>query len=276
MATITFHKMHGLGNDFVIFHNQENVPLTPPFLQHVACRKTGVGCDQVIVVNDASYHVNYDVDMRIFNADGGEVGACGNATRCVAKLINKDNLKINTYDDLLICHVNNDNAVSVQLRPPFLRANGIPYNGADASKVDLPVVRDMVGDVTGFCVNVGNPHVVFVVGDVDAIDLEKIGPLIEDDPLFPERVNVEFIQILDDDHIKMRVWERGSGITQACGTGACAVQVAAFEQGLVGRHSRVEMPGGDLMISYGGRDYEGGVIHMRGEAAYVYEGKIEV
>jgi diaminopimelate epimerase len=259
-----FHKMHGLGNDFVIIDARETpVEMTAARAHAIADRKTGIGFDQLILLQRSDIA---DVKMRIFNADGGEVEACGNASRCVAVLLEKP-ARIETSGGILET-APQDAAATVTLNPPAFDWELIPL-AMPMDTRDMPVGWE--GLERPSAVNVGNPHVIFFVPDSDAIDLERLGPIIENDPLFPERVNVNVSTVLAQNHLKLRVWERGVGLTRACGTGACATAVAAIRAGRVSSPVKVSLPGGDLTIGWA----EGGPIEMQGPATYVYSGETD-
>lgn len=259
-----FHKMHGLGNDFVIIDARENaVKMTAARAHAIADRKTGIGFDQLILLEPSSVA---DVKMRIFNADGSEVEACGNATRCVAVLLEKP-ARVETMAGILETLPQQGSAV-VTLNPPALDWELIPL-AMPMDTLDMPVGWEALERPAA--VNVGNPHVIFFVPDCDAVDLEQLGPVIEHDPLFPERINVNVASIVDRSHIRLRVWERGVGLTRACGTGACATAVAAIRKGLVASPVKVSLPGGDLVIAW----QPDGPIEMTGPATYVYSGQAD-
>ena len=256
-----FHKMHGLGNDFVIFDAREDaVAIDAARARAIADRRTGVGCDQVILLEPSDVA---DVRMRIWNADGGEVEACGNAARCVALL---GPATIETLGGVLTAKANGA-AATIDMGSPRFGWEDIPL--AYAMDTDaMPVGWEDLQEP--FAVNVGNPHVVFFVGDADTVDLARLGPLIEHDALFPERVNVN-IASFEGDAIKLRVWERGAGLTQACGTGACASAVAAIRQRLVTSPVEVRLPGGALSIDWA----PGETIRMSGPATHVFTGELD-
>jgi diaminopimelate epimerase len=259
-----FHKMHGLGNDFAVI-DARAVPVAMPLARAraIADRHTGIGCDQLIVLEPSAVA---DVKMRIFNADGGEVEACGNATRCVALLLDKPAV-IETQAGLLHTQPG-DARATVQMTEPLFDWAHIPL-AMPMDTADMPVAWEPLARPVA--VNVGNPHVIFFVSDAAAIDLERLGPEIEHDPLFPNRVNVNVAQVVAANHIKLRVWERGVGITRACGTGACATAVAAIRKGLVASPVRVSLDGGDLEIAW--RDGE--TIQMSGPATHVFTGSAD-
>jgi len=249
MAAGQFHKMHGLGNDFVVIDARTApVAMPPARAKAIADRKTGIGCDQLIVLEPSE---TADYKMRIFNADGGEVEACGNATRAVTMLVGGTS-SIETLGGVL-------NGA------PKFEWEAIPLAyPADTSA--LPVGWDELD--SPFAVNVGNPHMVFFVDDANAVDLERLGPLIEHDVLFPERINVNIATVNGPNSIALRVWERGVGITRACGTGACATAVAAIAKKLVASPVTVSLTGGDLEIAW----ERGGGIVMTGGATHVFTG----
>jgi diaminopimelate epimerase len=256
--------MHGLGNDFVVLDAREApVEIEEARARAIADRKTGVGCDQIIVIepSDAA-----DVRMRIWNADGGEVEACGNAARCVAMLVGGES-SIETRGGIIRGRADGD-GVSVDMGRPRFEWDEIPL----AYPIDtgaMPVGWEELQSPSA--VNVGNPHVVFFVDDANAVDLDRLGPLIENDPLFPERVNVN-VASLEGGAVRLRVWERGAGLTQACGTGACATAVAAIRRKLVQSPVEVRLPGGSLTIAWAA----GGTIGMSGPATLVFTGEIDL
>lgn len=259
-----FHKMHGLGNDFVVIDAREApVEMTTARAHAIADRRTGIGFDQLILLEASSVG---DVKMRIFNADGGEVEACGNATRCIARLLGKP-ADIETLGGLLHTEPG-DIGSKVTLPPPAsdweLITLAMPMDTRD-----MPVSWEDLARPAA--VNVGNPHVIFFVPDSGAVDLETLGPVIEHDPLFPERINVNVASVAGKDHLRLRVWERGVGETRACGTGACATAVAAIRAGKVQSPVRVSLTGGDLEIGW----VEGGPIEMTGPATHVFEGEAD-
>lgn len=246
----SFVKMHGLGNDFVILDGRHTpLDLTPPQIQAVADRRHGIGCDQLIIIDPPTDGA--DARMRIFNADGSEVGACGNASRCVVWLLSQ-----NSPDERVtllskggrLQGWRDGSQVSVTMGRPRLDWQEIPLSMAcDTLHVRLNYhpLSDPVA------VSMGNPHAVFFVPDAEAVKLSVLGPGLENHALFPERCNIEVAQILGPDRIRMRVWERGAGITPACGTGACATVVAAIRRGLIPQQqATVVLDGGELMIRW--------------------------
>jgi diaminopimelate epimerase len=257
-----FEKMHGLGNDFVIFDAREApLEMDGARARALADRRTGIGCDQLIVLepSDAA-----DVMMRIWNSDGGEVEACGNASRAVALLIGGE-CAIETRSGVVRGSSDGAEAV-IDMGAPRFGWDEVPL-AYPLDTSDLPVAWE---ELRGpFAVNVGNPHVVFFVEEARSVDLARLGPVIENDPLFPERVNVN-VASRDGDAIRLRVWERGAGLTQACGTGACATAVAAVRRRIATSPVEVRLPGGALSIEWA----PGGTIRMRGPAAHVFTGEV--
>lgn len=259
-----FLKMHGLGNDFVIVDARSRpVAMTPARAHAIADRRHGIGCDQLILLEPSAVA---DVKMRIFNADGSEAEACGNATRCVATLFDGP-AQIETLGGLLQVSAA-DGEAEVALAEPLFDWEHIPL-ALPMDTADMPVGWGALERPAA--VNVGNPHVVFFVPDADAVDLAALGPTIETDPLFPARVNVNVASVTGPASLKLRVWERGVGLTQACGTGACATAVAAIRAGRVTSPVAVDLPGGRLTIAW----TEGGPIMMAGPATHVFTGETD-
>lgn len=259
-----FHKMHGLGNDFVVIDAREApVEMTAARAHAIGDRHTGIGFDQLILLEPSKVA---DVKMRIFNADGSEVEACGNATRCIALLMDGP-ADIETMGGTLHTEPG-DASATVTLEQPAFDWELIPL-AMPMDTREMPVGWEALERPAA--VNVGNPHVIFFVPDCDAIELERLGPIIEHDPLFPERINVNAATVVSREHIRLRVWERGVGLTRACGTGACATAVAAIRAGRVQSPVRVSLPGGDLMIEWA----EGQPIRMTGPATHVFTGEAD-
>jgi diaminopimelate epimerase len=259
-----FHKMHGLGNDFVVIDARaQDVAMTPARARAIADRQTGIGCDQLILLEPSG---SADLKMRIFNADGGEVEQCGNALRCVAQLTGAR--RIDTAGGFIKAEPG-DTGITIDMGAPRFSWDEIPLAYA-LDTAALPIGWD--GLEQGAAVNVGNPHVVFFVPTLDAVDLEALGPAIEHDALFPERVNVNIAEITSPSTLKLRVWERGAGLTRACGTGACATAVAAIRRGLVASPVTVSLPGGDLSVDWA----PGASIRMTGPATPVFAGEAEL
>ena len=263
---VSFIKMHGLGNDFVVLDARvDPLPgaVTPAVARALADRHTGIGCDQLIVLEPSDLA---DFKMRIFNHDGGEVEACGNATRCVGMLAGGA-ARIATAAGVLETQAS-DGGIAVDMGAPRLEWQQIPLAWA-MDTLDMPLGWDTLERPCA--VNVGNPHAVFFVDDCDAVPLESLGPVIEHDSVFPERVNVNVATVTDRRTIRLRVWERGVGLTRACGTGACATAVAAMRRGLVERAVTVHLPGGALAISWG----EDGRVTITGPATTSFTGSFQ-
>jgi len=265
----SFVKMHGLGNDFVVVDaRREPFVLDQAAARAVADRRTGVGCDQLIVLEPPANGAA-DVFMRIRNADGGEVEACGNASRCVAALImeetGRDRCTVETQAGLLRAAALRTGEIAVDMGELRTAWRDIPLaRQMDTLHLDLACgpLRDPVA------VNIGNPHAVFFVADVAAIDLATLGPQLEHDPLFPERANIGVAQLVGPDRLRVRVWERGVGLTRACGTGACAAAAAAHRRGLTGRKVEVRLDGGPLAVEW----REDGHMVMTGPVATSFTG----
>ena len=275
-VSIPFRKMNGLGNDFVVLDGRGRaLGLGPDAVRAIADREEGIGCDQIIALEKSH---NADVFMRIWNADGGEVGACGNAARCVAALVAAErgapNVSIETESGVLGSTVNADSSVTIDMGAPRFAWDQIPLSEPfhDTRRIELQIGPiDAPALHTPSVVNVGNPHCLFFVDDVEAHDLGRFGPMLEHHPLFPERANISLVQVLGPDAIKVRTWERGAGLTRACGTAACAAAVAAARRELTGRKVKVSLPGGDLSIEWRKSD---GHIVMTGPYALDYEGTL--
>lgn len=266
---VDFTKMHGLGNDFIIVDNRhQNATLDSTLIQRLSARKTGIGCDQFIVLQPAK-KAGADVFMHIYNADGSEVGACGNATRCVANILmeanKKDTVTIATDAGILKAIAAGRSRVTVDMGKPRLEWQDIPLAHAHDT-LTLPLRSGPLNFPVG--VSMGNPHAVFFVDDVDVIALENYGPDLEHDSLFPERANIGIAQIVDRSNVKLRVWERGVGETEACGTGACAAAVAAMRRGLTEQEVDVHLRGGTLHILWD----KSGHVWMTGDVATSFTG----
>jgi diaminopimelate epimerase len=259
-----FLKMHGLGNDFAIFDAREApLEMDEGRARALADRRTGIGCDQLILLEPSEAA---DVRMRIWNSDGGEVEACGNAARCVAALVGGD-CTIETAGGLISGSAA-EGAARIDMGFPRFGWEEIPLAYPMDTKA-MPVGWEDLSQP--FAVNVGNPHVVFFVEDPDAVALERLGPLIEQDPLFSDRVNVNVAGI-EGGAIRLRVWERGAGLTLACGTGACATAVAAISRKLVASPVEVRLPGGSLTVAWA----PGESIRMSGPAAHSFSGEVDL
>ena len=276
---IEFTKYHGLGNDFILIDNRHSSePVVTPEQAVVLCdRHFGIGADGVIFALPGQNGTDYT--MRIFNSDGSEPEMCGNGIRCLAKFIAdlegseaKTLYRIHTAAGVISPELRSDGQVKVDMGFPRLLAAEIPTTLAppDAKVIDVAIeVADKSWSVT--CVSMGNPHCITFVDDVSAIDLETVGPQFEHHPAFPQRTNTEFIQVIRSDYVKMRVWERGAGVTLACGTGACATVVAGVLTGKCDRTTAVELPGGVLQIEW---SEVSGRIYMTGPAQRVFTGLI--
>ena len=258
-----FHKMHGLGNDFVIIDAREQAfDVTPALARAVANRRTGVGCDQLILLEPSD---RADLRMRIWNADGGEVESCGNATRCVIQLTSAKSID---SDGGLLEGEQLGAEVEVSLGEPRFEWDQVPL----AYPMDTsarPMAWESLENPQAL--SVGNPHVVFFVDDLDAAPIEELGPRIENDAAFPERINVNVAQV-EADGIGLKTWERGAGLTLACGTGACATAVAAIKSKRATSPVKISMPGGSLTIAWS----PGEPIRMRGGATHVFEGELDL
>ncbi|EGQ7678765.1 diaminopimelate epimerase [Vibrio parahaemolyticus] len=270
-----FSKMHGLGNDFMVVDCiTQNVFFSQDLIRRLAARHTGVGFDQLLVV-EAPYDPETDFHYRIFNADGSEVEQCGNGARCFARFVrlkgltNKYSISVSTKKGKMILDVEDDGEVTVNMGVPEFEPNKIPFKAKQKEKTYIM----RAGDKTLFCgaVSMGNPHVVTVVDDVDTADVDTLGPLLESHERFPERVNAGFMQVVSRDHIRLRVYERGAGETQACGSGACGAVAVGILQGLLDESVKVSLPGGELHISWQG---PGKPLFMTGPATHVFDGQL--
>ena len=270
-----FVKMHGLGNDFAVFDARRHaLALDAKLARSLADRRSGIGCDQVIVLEPAKNGA--DIFMRIFNADGGEVENCGNAARCAAIFMKQAtgiaDIRLETLGGLLSCVQRDDATVTVDMGEPGLGWRDIPLAQAmDTNRFSLEFVGDL--GLEAAAVSVGNPHCVLFFDSAEDAPVAELGPRFEHHPLFPSRTNVEFVSVEDRTHLRMRVWERGVGITRACGTGACASAVAAYRRGLVERKIDVLLDGGTLEIEW--RESDGHVL-MTGPATLSYRGEIDL
>lgn len=260
-----FYKMQGLGNDFVVFDARaEAIALGEGRARALADRRNGIGCDQIILIGPSDIA---DVRMRIWNADGSEVSACGNATRCVPVLVGGD-CSVETAAGILIASLAGDGA-RVDMGEPRFGWEDIPL-GYAMDTTALPVAWGELEHPAA--ASMGNPHLVFFVDDVDAVPLDQLGPEIEHDPLFPERINVNIATVLSRSHVRMRTWERGAGLTLACGTGACAVFACGRRAGLFDTEVKIDLPGGTLMLA----ENDDGHIMMSGPATHVFTGEIDL
>jgi len=274
---LRFTKMHGLGNDFVMIDGvSQKFSVSSEKIRKLADRNFGVGCDQVLIVEPPT-QPQADFRYRIFNADGDEVENCGNGARCFAifvrkrGLCSKNEIVAETLAGNLVLKVNGDESVTVDMGPPELNPEGIPFTASERALTYTISVNDDPIEISA--VSMGNPHSVCFVDDVDAYPVELIGAAIERHPKFPEKVNAGFIEVVTPTLAKLRVFERGVGETLACGTGACAAMVAAHLRGKLESVSTIRLPGGDLNIEWRG---EGHPVLMTGPATTVFSGQIKI
>ncbi|HEX7327974.1 MAG TPA: diaminopimelate epimerase [Casimicrobiaceae bacterium] len=273
MSALTFTKMEGLGNDFVVV-DATKTPFTldAAAIRRLADRRFGVGCDQVLVVEPA--REGADFRYRIFNADGGEVEQCGNGARCFVVFVRelglttKREIRVETAGGLIVPRLEDDGEVTVDMGVPRFAPQDVPFVGGTGGVSEPLAVDEAVLDVS--VLSMGNPHAVQVVDDVDAAPVATQGPAIEHHPRFPRRVNAGFMQIVDRANIRLRVWERGAGETLACGTGACAAVVAGIRRRLLDAQVRVATRGGDLVVGWQG---DASAVTMKGPARIVFEGQ---
>ncbi|MFZ4540920.1 MAG: diaminopimelate epimerase [Rickettsiales bacterium] len=277
MTTKTpFLKMHGTGNDFVLLDARKHpVTLTGLDVKRLADRHFGIGCDQFLVLKPSK---NAPAFMQIFNADGSEISTCGNATRCVADFLMREagttEATIDTGAGVRTGKRASNGDVQVNMGGPRVNWQEIPL-AESRNTLHLGLEQGLLVDPAA--INMGNPHAIFFVRDLAHIKMAEWGAKLEHHPLFPERVNVSAVQVIDESHITMQVWERGTGITLACGTGACAAVVAGVRRGLVNAKCEVKLPGGSLMVEWLKADANtGGDVLMSGPVAYVFEGTIEI
>ncbi|MBI5450262.1 MAG: diaminopimelate epimerase [Gammaproteobacteria bacterium] len=274
---LRFTKMHGLGNDFVVIDGiHQSVALTAEQIRFIAHRHFGIGCDQVLVV-ERPRDPRADFLYRIYNSDGSEVSQCGNGARCFARFVHdqgltgKDDIVVETHAGLIRPQLQSGGLVTVDLGVPQLEPAQIPI---DTPRRQPTYTLQLDGATVSFsAVSLGNPHAVLRVGDVTRAPVATLGPQLESHPFFPQRVNVGFMEVVDRQHIRLRVFERGSGETMACGSGACAAVVAGRLQGVLDRRVAVELSGGSLFIDWQG---EGEPVLMTGPATTVYNGEIEL
>jgi len=274
---IRFSKMHGLGNDFVVIDaiNQQ-LDLTAAQIRFLADRHFGVGCDQLLLV-ERPVNANADFEYRIFNADGGEVSQCGNGARCFARFVRdkklsaKDEIVVDTNAGQLVLYFASAEAITVNMGIPRHQPMQIPVLMPEESSLYHVGLGEKTIDFAA--VSMGNPHAVITVDNVELAPVDTVGWQLEQHPVFPERANIGFMQIVDRNHIRLRVYERGAAETLACGSGACAAVVAGIEQGLLEHSVTVSLPGGELQINWQGR---GQPVNMTGPAVLVYEGQIRL
>ncbi len=269
--------MHGLGNDFVVIDAiNQSVNLSPEQVRLVADRHRGIGCDQLLLV-EVSNSPNVDFRYRIFNADGGEVEQCGNGARCFVRFVvekgltQKTQICVETASGIIQLQLEADGQVTVDMGAPHFAPASLPFDKKVESDRYLITVNDT--DVEIGAVSMGNPHAVVLVDDVSIAPVVRLGSIIESHALFPQRVNVGFMQIVSRSHVRLRVFERGAGETQACGTGACAAMAVARRWGMVDDAVSVELPGGRLLIHWPGGETP---LLMTGPAQTVFTGTIEI
>lgn len=272
-----FTKMHGLGNDFVVIDGvRQHINLTTNAIKHIADRNLGIGCDQILLVEPPS-DKTVDFNYRIFNCDGSEVDQCGNGARCIGRYIadqqlsGKKTILLQTKNRIMEVSATSKNQVTVNMGPPIFTPDDIPFKVVQQEK--LYPLKVGTHDINIAALSLGNPHAVIQVDDTDTALVKDIGPLVQEHSQFPESVNVGFMQIIDRQNIRLRVYERGVGETQACGSGACAAAVAAIQQNLVDTKVKLELLGGSLSVEWQG---ETTPILMTGPAETVFHGKIKL
>lgn len=270
-----FSKMHGLGNDFMVVDAvTQNVYFSPELICRLSDRHKGIGFDQLLVV-EAPYDPDLDFHYRIFNADGNEVAQCGNGARCFArfvrlkKLTNKRDIKVSTQSGRLTLSVAENEDVCVNMGVPEFEPNKVPFKAQKAEKTYI--IRTQQQTILCGAVSIGNPHCVLQVENIDTAEVALLGAMLEKHERFPERTNIGFMQVIDHEHIRLRVHERGVGETQACGSGACAAVAIGIQQGLLKKNVRVDLPGGMLKIRWNGLGYP---LFITGPATHVYDGVI--
>lgn len=272
--------MHGLGNDFVVIDAiSQTINLNTEQIKFIADRHFGIGCDQLLLVEKAQ-QADVDFRYRIFNSDGGEVEQCGNGARCFARFVrdkgltDKNKIRVETQSGIIELHIDGKENITVDMGAPDFSPLALPMNVAalnqpDTSKYSLSVNQDTV---EFGAVSMGNPHIVLLVDDVDLAEVEKVGTVLESHTIFPQRVNVGFMQLVDRQNIRLRVFERGVGETKACGTGACAAVVVAQQWGLLDSDVQVQLPGGQLQIQH----QENMNVLLIGDAVLVFDGQISL
>lgn len=274
---LSFSKMHGLGNDFVVIDAiNQSISLDSEMVRHLADRHRGIGCDQILIV-EAARSPDSDFFYRIFNADGGEVAQCGNGARCFARyvrdkgLTDQDTIRVETISGFMTLQIESDDQITVNMGIPHLEPEDIPLhrdNRADSYEINIDGQAIKFG-----AVSLGNPHAVIRVEDIHTAPVSTLGPILESHGDFPERANIGFVQVSDPSQLILRVYERGSGETEACGSGACAAMIIARQQGWVDDSVTVKLRGGILRISWKG---EGEPVWMTGPATHVFDGEIKL
>lgn len=277
--------MHGLGNDFVVIDAiSQDINLTPEQVRFIADRRFGVGCDQVLLVESPEHSKSRTVDFkyRIFNADGGEVEQCGNGARCFArfvrekKLTSKSSLVVETCSGIIHLLVDEQEMVTIDMGEPVFEPQQLPFlpsvgDSQQDNRYTLTIDRTTGQETVEFsAVSMGNPHITLKVDDLDSYPVQEVGQILESHPSFPNRINVGFMQIINKQQIRLRVYERGSGETLACGTGACAAVANAITHNWLAAEVEVKLPAGSLRIQW----QQGGTLMMTGPASFVYEGQI--
>ncbi|KZN57668.1 diaminopimelate epimerase [Pseudoalteromonas luteoviolacea] len=274
---VNFSKMHGLGNDFVVIDNvTQNVFLSRDQIRKLADRHFGIGFDQLLLV-EPPYSPDLDFHYRIFNSDGTEVEQCGNGARCFARFVrmkgltNKHKVSVSTKGGDITLYTEKDGQVTVNMGIPQFAPQEIPFK---AQQSELTYIL-RAGEHTVFCgaVSMGNPHCVIEVEDIEHADVDTLGPLLETHERFPKRANVGFMQIIDREHIKLRVWERGVNETLACGSGACGAVAVGIKQGKLADTVRVDLPGGTLQVRWSGVNKP---VKMTGPAEHVFDGQVAI
>jgi len=274
---LSFTKMQGTGNDFVVLNAySRSLNLSVDQYRFLANRHYGIGCDQILVVEKAQ-HRDIDFRYRIFNADGSEVEQCGNGARCFAKyvykkgLTNKKDIRVETNSGVIVLHITDDEKIVVDMGSPNFIPELIPLNVEHQSPVYEVTLEE--SKIQFSCLSLGNPHAVVLVDDISAEEVDRIGLIMGKSSLFPNGVNVGFMQVLDSKHLLLRVFERGVGETLACGTGACAAVVAGINMSLLDNHVEVKLSGGSLLIDWDGQDSS---VRLAGDAKFVFEGEIDI
>ena len=271
---VAFRKMNGLGNDFVVLDGRTKaLAISNTQARAIADRKTGIGCDQVIMLERSAVA---DVRMRIWNAEGGEVQSCGNASRCIADLMFDEMMlnsaSIETKGGMLVAKKAGERLVTIDQGVPKFGWKDIPLSEpfADTRHIELqvgPIDAPLIHSPS--VVNVGNPHCIFWVDDLDVVDFARVGSMLENHPLFPERANISLAKVMSRNHVQIKVWERGAGLTKACGTAACAVMAAGHRVKLIDTRCTITLPGGDLSMAF---NEDTGHVLMTGPVAYDFEG----
>jgi diaminopimelate epimerase len=274
---LQFTKMHGLGNDFMVVDGvTQNVYFSPEQIKQLANRNFGIGFDQLLVV-EPPYDPDLDFHYRIFNADGSEVSQCGNGARCFARFVqlqgltNKSAIKVSTKSGNMVLYLEGENQVTVNMGRPILEPKKVPFNAQQQEKTYI--LKSGEDNIICGVVSMGNPHCVTVVDDVLTAPVEELGARLEQHERFPEKANIGFMQIINREHIKLRVFERGAGETLACGSGACAAVVVGRLQNLLDSKVQVDLPGGTLHIRW---HDENSPVKMTGPAEYVFDGQMHI